>query len=498
MSGVVISEYWLDEMGNPSTVMTGTITALYDVGGVFGAIIAAFTVESLGRKRGLMVGAALIVIGSVLMGASVERVLMIVGRIITGLGIGFLTSVAPVYQSEICLPSQRGWHLCCQLTMMLFGLMLAYWINYAFYFHPGAIQWRFPLLFQAVFALYVLFMTPFLPDTPRWLMLHESTPDRGTAVLAKLRNKPEHDPVVQKEKSDILSAINIESEEEGTWKSLFMDGGCAANKRFFLALGIQFMQQTSGINIVSYYAPTLFQDSLGMDQERALFVGCFLQLWYIIASFLTWYMIDSVGRRRLFIIMALGMCIVLVCEAITVAIDSKSSGIAAVFFVFAFEACFTWGWMATVWVYPAEILPLKIRSKGAALAAAADFLGNFLVVEITPPALENIGYKTYIIFAVFNIVAAFIVYCFYPETSYLNLESVDLIFLPDEDRDQEIEAKRNFYQKALQWNVVPRARVAVEEAKARKKAGLAEALGDIEPAQADAKLPGPTHVEYKE
>lgn len=83
---MVISEYWLREMGNPSTVMTGTITALYDIGGVFGALIAAFTVESLGRKRGLMVGAALIVIGSVLMGVSVERVLMIVGRIITGLG----------------------------------------------------------------------------------------------------------------------------------------------------------------------------------------------------------------------------------------------------------------------------------------------------------------------------------------------------------------------------------------------------------------------------
>ncbi|KAJ5231442.1 uncharacterized protein N7469_006030 [Penicillium citrinum] len=253
----------------------------------------------------------------------------------------------------------------------------------------------------------------------------------------------------------------------------------------------------SGINIVSYYAPTLFHDSLGMGQEQALFVGCFLQVWYIIASFLTWYMIDSVGRRRLFITMAIGMCVVLICEAITVAIDNKASGVAAVFFVFAFEACFTWGWMATVWVYPAEILPLKIRSKGAALAAAADFLGNFLVVEITPPALQNIGYKTYIIFAVFNIVAASIVWCFYPETSYLNLESVDLLFLPDEDQDQEIEAKRNFYQKALQWNVVPRARIAVNEAKQRKKAGFAEALGDIEPAQASIKISEPVHVEHK-
>jgi len=256
------------------------------------------------------------------------------------------------------------------------------------------------------------------------------------------------------------------------------------------------MQQTSGINIISYYAPTLFTESLGMSPERALFVGCFLQVWYILASLLTWYMIDAVGRRRLLISMAIGMGVVMICEAITVAIGTQQSGIAAVFFVFAFEACFTWGWMATVWIYPAEILPLKIRSKGAALAAAADFLGNFIVVEITPPALKNIGYKTYIIFAVFNLIAAFIVYCFYPETAYLNLESVDLIFLPDENRDQEIESKQKFYHKAIQWNVVPRARMAVNEAKAKRKAGLAETMGDVE--QADVKHIGKSnHVELK-
>lgn len=117
-------------------------------------------------------------------------------------------------------------------------------------------------------------------------------------------------------------------------------------------------------------------------------------------------------------------------------------------------------------------------------------------MEITPPALENIGYKTYIIFAVFNLVAAIIVYCFYPETACLNLESVDLLFLPDEDRDQEIESKQKFYHKAIQWNVVPRARMAVNEAKAKKRAGLAETMGDIE--QSDVKQGGElNHVEFK-
>jgi Sugar (and other) transporter. len=123
----------------------------------------------------------------------------------------------------------------------------------------------------------------------------------------------------------------------------------------------------------------------------------------------------------------------------------------------------------------------------------------YQVVEITPPALKNIGYKTYIMFAIFNLVAAMIVYCFYPETSYLNLESVDLIFMEDEERDREIESQQKFNHKALQWNVVPRARMAVNEAKARKRAGFAEASGDIERAavRKDSKAGiQPDHVEY--
>ena len=98
-----------------------------------------------------------------------------------------------------------------------------------------------------------------------------------------------------------------------------------------------------------------------MSQQRSLLLGCCLQVFYIIASFVTvswprnlpnspfadkvaqWWTIDRVGRRKLFISNALGMCIVLVCEAICVAIDTPSASVAAVVFVFAFEACFTWG-----------------------------------------------------------------------------------------------------------------------------------------------------------
>jgi MFS family permease len=92
MSGVVISEFWLAQMGHPSTVMVGTIVALYDVGAVFGAILAAVTAESLGRKRALIFGSVLLIIGSVLMGSCYERIQMMFGRIFTGFGMSTMIS----------------------------------------------------------------------------------------------------------------------------------------------------------------------------------------------------------------------------------------------------------------------------------------------------------------------------------------------------------------------------------------------------------------------
>jgi hypothetical protein len=140
------------------------------------------------------------------------------------------------------------------------------------------------------------------------------------------------------------------------------------------------------------------------------------------------------------------------------------------------------GWMATSWVYPAEILPLSLRAKGTGLAAAADFLGNFVVVEITPPALKNIGYKTYIIFAVTNIVTAIVCWAFYPETSGLSLESIDMLFVPEameSDIQEGVLIGKKWYS-AAQWDVVPRAWAAVDAAKLRRRNEKLGLAGDVE------------------
>lgn len=106
----------------------------------------------------------------------------------------------------------------------------------------------------------------------------------------------------------------------------------------------------------------------------------------------------------------------------------SAPGIAATIFLFVFNTFFAIGWLGMTWLYPAEIVPLRIRAPANGLSTSANWIFNFMVVMITPVSFSSIGYKTYIIFAVINAFIFPFVYFFYPETAYRSLEEVDTIF----------------------------------------------------------------------
>ncbi|MCJ1359120.1 MAG: hypothetical protein MMC33_009120 [Icmadophila ericetorum] len=111
---------------------------------------------------------------------------------------------------------------------------------------------------------------------------------------------------------------------------------------------------------------------------------------------------------------------------------AHASGIGAAAMLFVFQGAFTIGFQATVWVYPTEILPLKLRQKGSSISTAANWICNYIIVQITPPAITNIGWRTYIIFAILNAIWVPIIYIFYPETKGRELEDFDRFFTGEE------------------------------------------------------------------
>jgi MFS family permease len=149
---------------------------------------------------------------------------------------------------------------------------------------------------------------------------------------------------------------------------------------------------------------------------------------YFLASWPAVFLVERVGRRKLMLFGAVGQAVTM---AILAGVNSRSdsaSQIAAIVFLFVFNTFFAIGWLGMTWLYPAEITPLRIRAPANAFSTSSNWIFNFMVVMITPVAFENIGYKTYVIFAAINAAIVPTVYFFFPETAYRSLEEMDTIF----------------------------------------------------------------------
>jgi MFS family permease len=153
----------------------------------------------LGRKKTIIIGSVIMVIGAAIQTSSYGLAQLIVGRWITGFGNGMNTSTVPTWQSETSKPHRRGQMVMIEGSLIVFGVMLSYWLDLGFSFlEPSSIAWRFPIAFQIILALFILALIPGLPESPRWLIL-KGRDEEALEVLAALSNLPVEDRKVQAE-----------------------------------------------------------------------------------------------------------------------------------------------------------------------------------------------------------------------------------------------------------------------------------------------------------
>ncbi|KAK6364401.1 uncharacterized protein PV06_08005 [Exophiala oligosperma] len=416
---------------NLTSSMQGTVTSLFLVGAFFGSLMTSLNNDRLGRLRMTHIGSVAIVLGAIIQASSFSTAQLIVGRIVAGFGLGIIASNVVIWQSETSPKAQRGALIAGSLSFLLVGQVIAYWMDYGMNSYTGTIVWRFPMGFQALFAILMSVMLCFMPESPRWLIMNERY-DEAKEVLRALRSaNPEVESVVASEMAEIREAVAVEhSQRRRGWMALLRhEDLVGSRRRVILACLVNFMQPWSGSTPVSYYTTYIFEESVGFSRHMSLLMSGFLQIWFLIASAGTWWFIERAGRRRMFMITGTAMAIVMAILAAMIAIDTHASGIVAAVMLFAYQAFYTWGFMGGVWCYGPEILPLDFRGRGLGLANSMLWIWSFVVVEIVPTAISNIGWKTYLIFSCFNLAFVPLVYFFFPETSGLTLELVDLAFM---------------------------------------------------------------------
>ncbi|THY18637.1 general substrate transporter [Aureobasidium pullulans] len=443
MGGFVNSAAFTETFGIDTTTNKGTnlialIVAIYEIGCFIGAVITSFIGENLGRRKSILIGVLIMIVGAILQATAYHIPHMVVGRIVSGIGMGFINSTVPVLQAEFSPKASRGRYVCAQLSTLNFGIMMVYWIDYAFSTlengRSTSFIWRVPTILQCIFLVPMIFIVFIIPETPRWLAARDRN-EEALEILTRLnKGKMSHEEI-QSIHSDIVLTVAIErSIGAGTWGDLLKNDSIQSRRRFLIACGIQAFQQLGGINALIYYSGTIFQKSLGFDAHLAGLMSGFLNTWFFLASFIPWFLIDRVGRRPLLLSMVSLMAGVMAVQAALVyqtqheTSIAHSAGIGAAAMLFIFQGAFTVGFQATVWVYPSEILPLRLRQRGSSISTGTNWIMNFLIVYITPPAIRNIKWRTYIIFAVLNATWVPIMYLFFPETKGLALEDVDRLF----------------------------------------------------------------------
>ncbi|KAM3298925.1 hypothetical protein ACQJBY_040426 [Aegilops geniculata] len=358
------------------------------------------------------------------------RVLM-AGRLLAGVGIGFGVMIAPVYIAEISPAASRGSFTSFPEIFINLGILLGYISNYAFSGLPDHLGWRVMLAVGVVPSVSIVFALLVIPESPRWLVVQGRAGDAREVLLRVTNGEEEADErLVEIEAAAATAATSGET----VWRELTRPSP-TIRRMLVTGLGIQCFQQITGIDALVYYSPTIFRDA-GVTTESQLLlatvaVGFFKTAFIALAIVL----IDRVGRKPLLYVSTVGMTACLLVLAATLWLLAhgavpKALGVAvAVVAVCGDVAFFSVGIGPVCWVTSSEIFPLRLRSQAAALGAAVNRVTSGTVAMSFLSVSRGMSVAgAFSAFAAISALSVVFVHRLVPETKGKTLEEIELLF----------------------------------------------------------------------
>ncbi|KAL3466108.1 general substrate transporter [Aspergillus heterothallicus] len=419
--------------------MIGALNGINSAGAFLGCIAQAYSADVYGRKATISLGSAVLILGGALCAGAVHMAMFLVGRCIAGFGAGTLACIVPIYQAEVSTAATRGAMVCVTGVMYAVGYSLAGWLGYACWFmdasNPAAsFAWRFPLAFQIVFPLCVLAGIPFIPESPRWLLAQERHED-AKRVVSRLHDNPSSGSGIAADEFAQMEAqlrLDASLSRKGLGLDLF---STPANRKrsliaFILFVGNQFL----GTFVLANYGVLIYA-SLGLTGSLPLLLNACWTSFTLIGNTWTALYVDRFGRRRFLLIGATGctICIIFLCALTAQYLNTtNTAGLrAAVFFVFFY--IFFWSFFvdATQFAYVSEIFPNHLRSQGVALGLGSFYLSSEITLVAAPVAMNEIGWKFYLVLIIPSAVYIVLIWALFPETKGVTLEDMGRVFGED-------------------------------------------------------------------
>lgn len=451
IGGIIVMEAFIAEYKITSKVaatLNSNIVSTLQAGCFFGSLIAYYVADRWGRKPSLLIAASVTMAGIVIQAASSGNLnCLYVGRLVAGFGVGAASMLTPLYVSENAPRAIRGGLTGLYQLFIATGTMMAFWVNYACHLRfknpkTNNATWQVPLALQALPAICLFTGLCLCNESPRWLARQDNW-EKATKVLSTVTNLPADHPYVQMELSDMREQLENERRLIGgsTFKDLQREMWTIKGnrKRALISIGLMVCQQMTGTNAINYYAPTIFL-SLGIASANT---GLFATGIYGVVKMTTCacfllFAADSLGRRKSLLWTSIAQGAVMFFIGFYVRFNPPIKGhpippvgYVAISCIFLFAAFFQFGWGPCCWIIVSEIPTARLRAMNVAIAAATQWLFNFVVAQAVPHMMATVGshgYGTYFIFGSFCFSMFFFVWFLIPETKGMSLEKMDDIF----------------------------------------------------------------------
>ena len=379
-------------------------------GTVLGALTGNLPCDRIGRRKTLILVGILYLVSALGSAVAGDPYTFSVLRFIGGIGVGISSIAVPAYISEVAPAAQRGRLVATYQFQIVFGILVAYFSNYALSTFLG-LDWRWMLGIEALPAAVFLALAARLPESPRWLLLHAGDEAAAREVLERV-NPGLADRLIAEMKDTEAPAAGTEALFQRRYA-----------RPIALALLIAFFNQLSGINFVIYFAPRIFELA-GLDTASALLSTTGIGITNLVFTLLGVALIDRAGRRFLMTIGSVGYIVSL--SAVAWSFYSGAGGITIVGFLFLFIASHAVGQGAVIWVFIAEIFPNSVRSRGQSLGCGMHWVLAAAIALSMPLALSAFdGQTIFSFFAVMMVLQLVFVRFLMPETKGLSLESLE-------------------------------------------------------------------------
>ncbi|GAA5936407.1 sugar porter family MFS transporter [Sporobolomyces koalae] len=444
------------------------VTSILSAGTFVGALLAYPAGDFLGRRFGIISFLCLFFIGVALQTAATKLSEFAVGRVFAGLGVGGTSCLVPMYQAECAPKSIRGGLVACYQWMITIGLLIAAIVVNGTKNINGRAAFQIPIGLQFIWGMILVVGLLLLPESPRYLLMKGRDEKARKSLSRILRDAPDSQQV-NEELAEIAANLHHErSLGNASYIDCFRSGPGRNALRTWTGIGLQALQQLTGINFIFYYGTQFFENA-GIN--RPFLITIATNVVNVGATIPGIWAVDKLGRRGLLLYGAAGMAVSqLIVAAVGVATpaNDQTSQKVLIAFVCIFIAHFAATWGPLAWVVTSEIYPTTTRAKQMSLSTASNWLLNFGIGYATPylvdkaPGSAGLQSNVFWIWGGCCVLCFLFTFFFIPETKGLSLEQVDILYrnssilhsnkfrkqilaenMHDDDRDAYMRAPKN-------------------------------------------------------